>query len=112
MRFDSKASKSSSFLNYGSTDGGLQLDPRSDPSPCLTSDPWSLSLTSPPLPFSSGAQYFHGPTYMTAAEIASSSQQMFYKQEVFVSLLEDTHPMVFVTGKCCVLDYTDYCSRE
>ncbi|KAF0306244.1 Protein polybromo-1 [Amphibalanus amphitrite] len=59
-----------------------------------------------------GSQYFHGPTYMTSAEIASSVQQMFYKQEVFVSLLEDTHPMAFVTGKCCVLDYTDYCSRE
>ncbi|XP_043236297.1 protein polybromo-1-like isoform X4 [Amphibalanus amphitrite] len=59
-----------------------------------------------------GSQYFHGPTYMTSAEIASSVQQMFYKQEVFVSLLEDTHPMAFVTGKCCVLDYTDYCSRR
>ncbi|XP_037079374.1 protein polybromo-1-like [Pollicipes pollicipes] len=59
-----------------------------------------------------GAQYFHGPTYMTAAEIATSVQQMFYKQEVFVSLLEDTHSMAFVTGKCCVLDYNDYCSRR
>ena len=37
---------------------------------------------------------------------------MFYKQEVFLSLMEDTHSMAFVTGRCCVLDYNDYCSRE
>lgn len=60
----------------------------------------------------SGAQYFHGPSYLTAAEVATSQQQLFYKQEVFVSLAEDTHPVALVAGKCGVLDYNDYCARE
>lgn len=35
---------------------------------------------------------------------------MFYKQEVFLSTVEDTNPLVSIIGKCVVLDYNDYIS--
>ena len=56
--------------------------------------------------------FFHGPWYVTPSEIAHAPNRLFYKQEVFLSSIEDTNPLLSVVGKCCVLDYSDYTSCE
>lgn len=60
----------------------------------------------------SGKAYFRGPWLVTPPEIPHSPNRMFYKQEVFLSTLEDTNPLVGIVGKCAVLDYNDYISCE
>uniref|UniRef100_A0A1Y1MVM8 Protein polybromo-1 n=1 Tax=Photinus pyralis TaxID=7054 RepID=A0A1Y1MVM8_PHOPY len=57
-----------------------------------------------------GKCYFRGPWFVTPPEIPHSPNRLFYKQEVFLSSLEDTNPLVSIVGKCCVLDYNDYIS--
>ncbi|KAF5301597.1 hypothetical protein FQR65_LT08902 [Abscondita terminalis] len=57
-----------------------------------------------------GKCYFRGPWFVTPPEIPHSPSRLFYKQEVFLSSLEDTNPLVSIVGKCCVLDYNDYIS--
>lgn len=53
--------------------------------------------------------YFHGPWYVTPTEIASQTpSRVFYRQEVFLSSIEDTNPLMSVVGKCAVLDFNDY----
>lgn len=34
--------------------------------------------------------------------------QPFYKQEVLLTTMHDTSPLVGIVGKCAVLDYDDY----
>lgn len=60
--------------------------------------------------FSSGKCYFRGPWFVTPPEIPPIPGRMFYKQEVFLSTVEDTNPLVSIIGKCAVLDYNDYIS--
>lgn len=53
--------------------------------------------------------YFHGPWYVTPSEIGNQvTGRSFYRQEVFLSSIEDTNPLLSVVGKCAVLDYNDY----
>ncbi len=59
--------------------------------------------------------FFHGPWYVTPAEISTQIiGRVFYRQEVFLSSIEDTNPLMSVVGKCCVLDFNDYttCKNE
>ncbi|XP_014669856.1 PREDICTED: protein polybromo-1-like [Priapulus caudatus] len=56
----------------------------------------------------SGDPYFHGPWFIHPAEVDHEPTKMFYKREVFLSSVEDTNPMLSITGKCCVLSYRDY----
>lgn len=54
--------------------------------------------------------YFHGPWYVTPTEISGQAlaNRVFYRQEVFLSSIEDTNPLMSVVGKCAVLDFNDY----
>lgn len=38
--------------------------------------------------------------------------QPFYKQEVLLTTMHDTSPLVGIVGKCSVLDYDDYLKCE
>lgn len=60
----------------------------------------------------SGKAYFRGPWLVTPPEIPHSPNRLFYKQEVFLSSLEDSNPLVGIVGKCAVLDYNDYISSK
>ncbi|KAJ8965409.1 hypothetical protein NQ314_004161 [Rhamnusium bicolor] len=57
-----------------------------------------------------GKCYFRGPWFVTPAEIPHSPNKLFYKQEVFLSSLEDANPIVSIIGRCTVLEYNDYIS--
>ncbi|CAH0559025.1 unnamed protein product [Brassicogethes aeneus] len=57
-----------------------------------------------------GKSYFRGPWFVSPSEMPQSQNKLFYKQEVFMSSLEDANPLVSIMGKCCVLDYNDYIS--
>ncbi|KAG5885887.1 hypothetical protein JTB14_019148 [Gonioctena quinquepunctata] len=55
-----------------------------------------------------GKCYFRGPWFISPLEIPYSPGRMFYKQEVFLSSLEDANPIVSIIGKCSVLELNDF----
>ncbi|XP_019875742.2 protein polybromo-1 isoform X3 [Aethina tumida] len=57
-----------------------------------------------------GKSYFRGPWFVPPSELPQSQNKLFYKQEMFLSSLEDTNPVVSIMGRCAVLDYNDYIS--
>ncbi|XP_050496969.1 protein polybromo-1 isoform X5 [Bombus huntii] len=59
-----------------------------------------------------GKCYFKGPWLLMPAEVPHAPTKLFYKQELFLSTVDGTHPIVAIVGKCAVLDYGEYiCSR-
>lgn len=45
-------------------------------------------------------------------DITHAPAKLFYKQEMFLSTVDATHPIVAIVGKCAVLDYSEYiCSK-
>ncbi|XP_066590432.1 protein polybromo-1 [Prorops nasuta] len=59
-----------------------------------------------------GKCYFKGPWLLTPLETPHTPTKLFYKQELFLSTVDGTHPVVAIVGKCAVLDYAEYiCSR-
>ncbi|XP_071960980.1 protein polybromo-1-like isoform X2 [Antedon mediterranea] len=54
--------------------------------------------------------WFHGPWFVHPSETEHPPTRMFYKNEVFLSSIEDTNPMRSISGKCAVLGYKDYTS--
>ncbi|XP_047525379.1 protein polybromo-1 isoform X6 [Pieris napi] len=52
--------------------------------------------------------YFRGPFFIFPAEVSNIINKPFYKQEVLLTTLHDTSPLVGIVGKCSVLDYDDY----
>ncbi|XP_026728950.1 protein polybromo-1-like isoform X3 [Trichoplusia ni] len=58
--------------------------------------------------------YFRGPFLIFPSEVANIINksmfdfQPFYKQEVLLTTIHDTSPLVGIVGKCSVLDYDDY----
>ncbi|XP_076249117.1 protein polybromo isoform X1 [Calliopsis andreniformis] len=59
-----------------------------------------------------GKCYFKGPWLLMPAEVPHTPTKLFYKQELFLSTVDGTHPIVAIVGKCSVLDYGEYiCSR-
>ncbi|XP_077995606.1 protein polybromo-1-like [Glandiceps talaboti] len=59
---------------------------------------------------SNGDPWFHGPWYVHPSETEHPPTRMFYKNEVFLSSIEDTNPMRSISGKCAVLAFKDYLS--
>ena len=59
-----------------------------------------------------GMAYFHGPWFVTPAEIPSQFGRSYYKSEAFLSSISDSNPLLSVVGKCVVLDMAEYCSRR
>ncbi|XP_063225363.1 protein polybromo-1 isoform X23 [Bacillus rossius redtenbacheri] len=57
-----------------------------------------------------GVCYFRGPWLVTPPEIPHAPTRLFYKQEVFLSTLEDTNPVENIAGKCAVLEHGEYIS--
>ncbi|XP_020708055.1 protein polybromo-1 isoform X4 [Athalia rosae] len=59
-----------------------------------------------------GKCFFKGPWLLMPPEIPHAPTKLFYKQEIFLSTVDGTHPIVAIVGKCAVLDYGEYvCSR-
>ncbi|XP_011690266.1 PREDICTED: protein polybromo-1 isoform X2 [Wasmannia auropunctata] len=59
-----------------------------------------------------GKCYFKGPWLLMPTEVPHTPTKLFYKQELFLSTVDGTHPIVAIVGKCAVLDYGEYiCSR-
>ncbi|XP_043276955.1 protein polybromo-1 isoform X2 [Venturia canescens] len=81
---------------YVATDGGRQQIAQID-------SIWSTK---------DGKCYFKGPWLLTPPEIPHAPTKLFYKQELFLSTVDGTHPIVAIVGKCAVLDHGEYiCSR-
>ncbi|KAH9420477.1 Protein polybromo-1 [Dermatophagoides pteronyssinus] len=57
-----------------------------------------------------GNPYFHGPWYVQQAELPPTTIGSFYPQEVFLSSIEDTNPLLSICERCSVLDTKDYCT--
>ncbi|XP_064474413.1 protein polybromo-1-like isoform X2 [Ornithodoros turicata] len=55
-----------------------------------------------------GNGFYHGPWFVTPSEIQHQPSRTFYRQEVFLSSIEDTNPLLSIVGRCSVLDYKDY----
>lgn len=62
--------------------------------------------------FCSNMAYFHGPWFVTPSETPSTPSQLFYKQEAFISTIQDSNPLLSVVGRCCVLELEDYKSQR
>ncbi|KDR13747.1 hypothetical protein L798_12146, partial [Zootermopsis nevadensis] len=57
-----------------------------------------------------GMCFFRGPWLVTPPEIPHAPTRLFYKQEVFLSTLEDTNTIDSLMGKCAVLEHGEYIS--
>ncbi|XP_046678722.1 protein polybromo-1 isoform X3 [Homalodisca vitripennis] len=57
-----------------------------------------------------GEAFFHGPWLVLPSAIPHTPSRTFYKQEVFLSTLEDTNPTNNIVGKCAVLEHGEYIS--
>lgn len=60
--------------------------------------------------FSSGEAFFNGPWLVHPSSISHNPSRTFYKQELFLSSLEDTNPTANIVGKCAVLEHGEYIS--
>jgi protein polybromo-1 len=62
--------------------------------------------------FCSGKCYFKGPWLLMPTEVPHTPTKLFYKQELFLSTVDGTHPIVAIVGKSAVLEYGEYiCSK-
>ncbi|KAK8745940.1 hypothetical protein OTU49_017190 [Cherax quadricarinatus] len=57
-----------------------------------------------------GTAYFLGTVFKNAAQNNPNGEQLFYKQEVYLTAGQETLPVSDISGRCCVLDVKDYCS--
>lgn len=55
-----------------------------------------------------GNPFFHGPWFVQQAELPPNTVGSFYPQEVFLSSIEDTNPLLSICERCNVLDVHDY----
>lgn len=60
----------------------------------------------------SGGEFFKGPTFVPPSEVPNTPGRLFYKQEVFYTLLEEVHPIASISGRCAVLEHAEYISCE
>ena len=60
----------------------------------------------------SGDPWFNGPWFVRPSETIHPPTRLFYKNEVFLSSIEDTNPMRSICGKCHVMIYKDYTSSK
>ncbi|XP_038061798.1 protein polybromo-1-like isoform X2 [Patiria miniata] len=59
-----------------------------------------------------GDPWFNGPWFVRPSETVHPPTRLFYKNEVFLSSIEDTNPMRSICGKCHVMLYKDYVSSR
>ncbi|RWS27612.1 protein polybromo-1-like protein, partial [Leptotrombidium deliense] len=59
-----------------------------------------------------GNAFFHGPWFVQPMELPPLTPRMFYPQEVFLSSIEDTNPLLSICDRCAVLDMRDYITRR
>ncbi|XP_022095945.1 protein polybromo-1-like isoform X3 [Acanthaster planci] len=59
-----------------------------------------------------GDPWFNGPWFVRPSETVHPPTRLFYKNEVFLSSIEDTNPMRSICGKCHVMLYKDYISSR
>ncbi|KAL1139328.1 hypothetical protein AAG570_006314 [Ranatra chinensis] len=57
-----------------------------------------------------GESFFRGPWIVMPSEIPVAPARGFYKQEVFISTLEEVHPTFNILSKCAILDHNEYIS--
>uniref|UniRef100_A0A146KQX2 Protein polybromo-1 n=1 Tax=Lygus hesperus TaxID=30085 RepID=A0A146KQX2_LYGHE len=57
-----------------------------------------------------GEAFFRGPWVMMPSEVHHAPNRTFYKQEVFISTLEETHSVKDILSKCVVLEHSEYIS--
>ncbi|KAK7869922.1 hypothetical protein R5R35_013708 [Gryllus longicercus] len=57
-----------------------------------------------------GVCYFSGPLFIMPPEITYSPPRLFYKQEVFLSTVEDTYLVENILGRCVVLEHGEFIS--
>jgi protein polybromo-1 len=57
-----------------------------------------------------GKSFFRGPWLLVPSELPTSllMNRLQYRQEVFLSTVQETTPTVGIIGRCCVLEYGDY----
>lgn len=60
--------------------------------------------------FHSEKSFFRGPWFLTPPEVPGTANRFFYRQELMLSTVHDTSPIVGVVGRCAVLEYNDYIS--
>lgn len=56
--------------------------------------------------------FFRGPWFLTPPEVPGTANRFFYRQELMLSTVHDTSPIVGVVGRCAVLEYNDYISSK
>lgn len=59
-----------------------------------------------------GNPYFHGPWFVQQAELPPNTMGSFYPQEVFLSSIEDTNPLLSICERCAVIDVNDYTKQR
>ncbi|GFY58398.1 protein polybromo-1 [Trichonephila inaurata madagascariensis] len=59
-----------------------------------------------------GNAFYHGPWFVTPQEVQHPPTRLFFRQEVFLSSIEDTNPLLSVIGHCAVLEFKDYCTKR
>lgn len=61
-----------------------------------------------------GKSFFRGPWLLTPSELPSSvlANRLQYRQEVFLSSVQETTPTIGIIGKCCVLEVDEYVTRR
>lgn len=57
-----------------------------------------------------GKSFFRGPWLLVPSEMPASLliNRLHYRQEVFLSTVQETTPTIGILGRCCVLEYNDY----
>ncbi|XP_039291348.1 protein polybromo-1 isoform X3 [Nilaparvata lugens] len=57
-----------------------------------------------------GLAFIRGPWMLLPKDLRNCAMRIFYKQEIFLSTVEDTIPVDTVVGKCAVLEHSEYIS--
>lgn len=61
---------------------------------------------------SAGKSYFQGPWLLAPNEITSPPNKFFYQQELFLSTVQETTPIIAIVGRCAVLEHNEYSSSR
>lgn len=60
----------------------------------------------------SNKSYFRGPWLLTPPEIPGTGNRFFYRQELMLSTLQETNPIVAIVGRCAVLEMAEYATSK
>lgn len=59
-----------------------------------------------------GKSFFRGPWLLTPPEVSGASNRLYYRQEVMLSTVQETSPIIAIIGRCAVLEYIEYTSSR